>query len=162
MGFSLYDATIPTFCQMLAAVDGLLDKGAAHCAQQGIAPGTIIEARLAPDLTIDSWRQWVYEWDTTGLAPGDHTIQVRATDATGAPVARYAGAEGSLASNTIEEATTPRRPLSRTSQSPTPATAPPTSIPLMEGMAPATLTAKTMARPANPVLIVAANNDTTL
>ena len=42
------------------------------------------EARLAPDLTIDSWRQWVYEWDTTGLAPGDHTIQVRATDATGA------------------------------------------------------------------------------
>lgn len=41
------------------------------------------EARLAPDLTIDSWRQWVYEWDTTGLEPGEHRLQVRATDATG-------------------------------------------------------------------------------
>ena len=50
MSFSLYDATIPTFCQMLAAVGGLLDKGAAHCAEKGIAPETLIQARLAPDM----------------------------------------------------------------------------------------------------------------
>ena len=36
--------------------------------------------RLAADPTIDSWRQWVYEWQAT---PGNHTIAVRATDDTG-------------------------------------------------------------------------------
>ena len=28
----------------------------------------------------DTWRQWVLDWDAT---PGDHVIQVRATDGTG-------------------------------------------------------------------------------
>ena len=50
MAFSLHDATIPTFCQMLEAVAGLLDKGAAHCAEKGIAPETLIQAQLAPDM----------------------------------------------------------------------------------------------------------------
>ena len=36
--------------------------------------------RIAADPTIDSWRQWAYEWSAT---PGRHTIQVRATDQTG-------------------------------------------------------------------------------
>lgn len=40
------------------------------------------EARLGTDVTADAWRQWVYEWDAT---PGEHTIQVRATDDTGVP-----------------------------------------------------------------------------
>ena len=38
------------------------------------------EARLGDEDTIDTWRQWVYEWDAQG---GAHTIQVRATDKTG-------------------------------------------------------------------------------
>ncbi|WP_245721564.1 molybdopterin-dependent oxidoreductase [Nocardia crassostreae] len=38
-------------------------------------------ARLAAEPTIDSWRQWVYDWDAT---PGEHTIWARATDGTGA------------------------------------------------------------------------------
>jgi DMSO/TMAO reductase YedYZ molybdopterin-dependent catalytic subunit len=39
------------------------------------------QARLAVAPTADTWRQWVIEdWDA---APGRHTIQVRATDATG-------------------------------------------------------------------------------
>ena len=50
MAFSLHEATIPTFCQMLEAVAGLLDKGAAHCAEKGIEPETIIQAHLAPDM----------------------------------------------------------------------------------------------------------------
>ncbi|MET0974231.1 MAG: molybdopterin-dependent oxidoreductase [Leifsonia sp.] len=38
------------------------------------------KARLADSASADTWRQWVYEWD----APtGDHTIEVRATDANG-------------------------------------------------------------------------------
>ncbi|MER5625578.1 molybdopterin-dependent oxidoreductase [Streptosporangium sp. NPDC002544] len=39
------------------------------------------QARLAEAPTADTWRQWVLDdWDAT---PGDHTIEVRATDATG-------------------------------------------------------------------------------
>ena len=37
-------------------------------------------ARLAVDASIDTWRQWVYEWDAT---PGSHDIRVRAYDDTG-------------------------------------------------------------------------------
>jgi len=36
--------------------------------------------RLASDPTIDCWRQWSYEWQAT---PGNHTVQVRATDLDG-------------------------------------------------------------------------------
>ncbi|MGE5226476.1 MAG: molybdopterin-dependent oxidoreductase [Planctomycetaceae bacterium] len=39
------------------------------------------DARLAPQDTIDTWRQWVWEWDAQ---PGHHFIRVRATDASGA------------------------------------------------------------------------------
>ncbi|MGH3152478.1 MAG: molybdopterin-dependent oxidoreductase, partial [Streptosporangiaceae bacterium] len=37
-------------------------------------------ARLAAVPDIDTWRQWVWEWDAT---PGQHLIEARATDATG-------------------------------------------------------------------------------
>jgi DMSO/TMAO reductase YedYZ molybdopterin-dependent catalytic subunit len=37
-------------------------------------------ARVAADVSVDAWRQWIYEWDAT---PGDHTLAVRATDGTG-------------------------------------------------------------------------------
>jgi DMSO/TMAO reductase YedYZ molybdopterin-dependent catalytic subunit len=38
------------------------------------------EAQLATAISADTWVQWVYPWDATA---GDHTIQVRATDAAG-------------------------------------------------------------------------------
>jgi hypothetical protein len=38
------------------------------------------EARLAKVPDIDTWRQWVYDWDAT---PGSHLIESRATDRTG-------------------------------------------------------------------------------
>jgi DMSO/TMAO reductase YedYZ molybdopterin-dependent catalytic subunit len=37
-------------------------------------------ARLAAVPDIDTWRQWVFQWNAT---PGAHTIEARATDATG-------------------------------------------------------------------------------
>ena len=37
-------------------------------------------ASLASQLAEDTWRQYVYDWNAT---PGDHTLQVRATDGTG-------------------------------------------------------------------------------
>jgi hypothetical protein len=38
------------------------------------------EATLATVPGIDTWRQWVWEWDA---APGTHLIEARATDKTG-------------------------------------------------------------------------------
>jgi len=42
--------------------------------------GEWVEARLGSDVSIDTWRQWGFDWDAT---PGEHTIRVRATDGTG-------------------------------------------------------------------------------
>ena len=39
------------------------------------------EATLAAVPDLDTWRQWVWEWDATD--PGTHTIEARATDKTG-------------------------------------------------------------------------------
>ena len=39
------------------------------------------EATLAAAPELDTWRQWVWEWDATGVGP--HTIEARATDKTG-------------------------------------------------------------------------------
>ncbi|WP_436837765.1 molybdopterin-dependent oxidoreductase [Micromonospora chersina] len=38
------------------------------------------EATLAPTPSVDTWVQWSWRWDAT---PGEHTLQVRATDAAG-------------------------------------------------------------------------------
>lgn len=38
------------------------------------------EATLAPTVSMDTWVQWSWRWDAT---PGEHRLQVRATDATG-------------------------------------------------------------------------------
>ncbi|SCG34401.1 molybdopterin-dependent oxidoreductase [Micromonospora halophytica] len=38
------------------------------------------DATLAPTVSVDTWVQWSWRWDAT---PGEHTLQVRATDATG-------------------------------------------------------------------------------
>jgi hypothetical protein len=50
MAFSLYEATIPSYKQILGAIGGLLGKAESHCAQQKLAAEEIIQARLAPDM----------------------------------------------------------------------------------------------------------------
>lgn len=50
MSFSLHAATVPSYLQMVGAVSGLLDKAEAFCAEKGIAPEDVIQARLAHDM----------------------------------------------------------------------------------------------------------------
>jgi hypothetical protein len=52
----------------VAAVEVRVDRGPWH------------ETRLAAVPDIDTWRQWVWEWQAT---PGSHVIEARATDKTG-------------------------------------------------------------------------------
>jgi len=47
-----------------------------------IANGPWQPARLAAVPGIDSWRQWVYDWDVN-VRPGNYLIEARATDKTG-------------------------------------------------------------------------------
>lgn len=61
--------------------------GVAWAQQRGIEAvevrvddGDWMPARLAADPSIDTWVQWIVDWDAE---PGDHTVAVRATDATG-------------------------------------------------------------------------------
>lgn len=81
MAFSLYAATVPSYRQILAAVAALVGKADAFCADQGIAPESIIQARLADDMlpfafqvkstaahslgAIDGVRKGVFSPDTT-------------------------------------------------------------------------------------------------
>ncbi|ATE64790.1 DUF1993 domain-containing protein [Rhizorhabdus dicambivorans] len=60
MSISLYHATVPTFLQITGAVSGLLDRAEAFCAEKGLDPSELIEARLAPDMRPFAFQvRWV-------------------------------------------------------------------------------------------------------
>jgi hypothetical protein len=50
MALSLYEAVIPSMRQILGSVGGLIDKAEGFAGERGVAPETLIEARLAPDM----------------------------------------------------------------------------------------------------------------
>lgn len=50
MTISMYRASAPVFLQMLPALSGILDKGAAFAAAKKIDPAVLLNARLAPDM----------------------------------------------------------------------------------------------------------------
>ena len=50
MAFSLYDATVANYLQILGAVGGFLEKSLTHFKEKGIDPAEIVEARLVPDM----------------------------------------------------------------------------------------------------------------
>lgn len=50
MTISLYDATVASFIQTTAAVEGFLDKAAQHCRDQALDPESLVDRRIAPDM----------------------------------------------------------------------------------------------------------------
>jgi hypothetical protein len=50
MAFSLYDATVANFLQILGAAGGILEKSLIHFKEKGIDPAEVVETRLAPDM----------------------------------------------------------------------------------------------------------------
>ncbi|MDJ0852262.1 MAG: DUF1993 domain-containing protein [Myxococcota bacterium] len=50
MSTSFYDLTVGSYLQIVEAATGVLQKGADHCAAEGIDPAEIVEARLVPDM----------------------------------------------------------------------------------------------------------------
>ena len=47
---SLYATVVPTYLQTLGALSGLLTKAEGFCAEKGLAPSDLIQARLADDM----------------------------------------------------------------------------------------------------------------
>ena len=50
MSFSLYDATVGTFQQLLTSIEGVLEKGKAHCEENGIELADIVETSVIDDM----------------------------------------------------------------------------------------------------------------
>lgn len=50
MSLSVHECSIGVMTRMLGRLSVLLDKAEAHARAQGIAPATLLEARLAPDM----------------------------------------------------------------------------------------------------------------
>jgi hypothetical protein len=50
MAFSLYDATVANYLQILGAVGGFLEKSLTHFREKGIDPAEIVESRLISDM----------------------------------------------------------------------------------------------------------------
>jgi hypothetical protein len=50
MAFSLYDASVANYLQILGSVGGYLDKSLKHFQEKGVDLAKMVEARLAPDM----------------------------------------------------------------------------------------------------------------
>ena len=58
MAFSLYDATVANYLQILGGVGGFLEKSLTHFREKGIDPAEVVATRLAPDM-LPLWFQIV-------------------------------------------------------------------------------------------------------
>jgi hypothetical protein len=50
MPLTIYDACVPTYVRLMKALSGVLDKAAAHAAENEIDPEILLGARLYPDM----------------------------------------------------------------------------------------------------------------
>jgi len=50
MSFSMYQAAVPAFVQILNNLSAILDKAEAHCTAKNIAPEALLQFRLYPDM----------------------------------------------------------------------------------------------------------------
>jgi uncharacterized protein len=50
MALSMFDAAVPSILRQLAALDAILEKGAAHAAARKIDPAVLLATRLCPDM----------------------------------------------------------------------------------------------------------------
>ena len=96
MTFSLYDATIPSYRQILGSIGGMLVKAEAYCAEQNLTADELIQARLAPDMlpfayqvkstavhslgAIEGLRKGVFSPDTTTPPQTFAALKAKITD----------------------------------------------------------------------------------
>ncbi len=74
------DSSVPAGRVAVAGVAWAGIRGIA-AVEVSVDEGPWQPARLAEELAVSTWRQWVWEWDAR---PGRHSLKVRATDGEGA------------------------------------------------------------------------------
>lgn len=50
MTFSMYEASVPVFTQILTSLAAIIDKAEAHATEKKIEPAALLQARLYPDM----------------------------------------------------------------------------------------------------------------
>ena len=50
MTFSMFDASVPVFKQILTSLSAIIDKAEAHATEKKIDPAALLQARLYPDM----------------------------------------------------------------------------------------------------------------
>ena len=50
MTFSMYEASVPVFKQILTSLSAIIDKAEAHATEKKIDPAALLQARLYPDM----------------------------------------------------------------------------------------------------------------
>jgi DMSO/TMAO reductase YedYZ molybdopterin-dependent catalytic subunit len=76
-----YGETVNAGRVPIAGVAWAMDRGISKV--EVAIDGQWQECKLSTPISKATWVQWLYAWDTTKVAPGPHTIEVRATDGTG-------------------------------------------------------------------------------
>lgn len=75
MAISLYDVSVAGYLQTLHAVAGVLEKGAAHCAETGADPAALVATRLYDDMFPLAFQVWSVEHHSMGAIEGCRTGQ---------------------------------------------------------------------------------------
>lgn len=70
MTISLYDATVASFLQTVGAVAGFLDRGSAHCVDNGMSPNDLVETRLFGDMLPFKFQIWSVAHHSVGAIEG--------------------------------------------------------------------------------------------
>jgi DMSO/TMAO reductase YedYZ molybdopterin-dependent catalytic subunit len=78
-----HDATVPSQVVPVAGVAWAQTRGISAVEVQ-VDDGPWQKARLFGVASDETWRQWVFRWDTTQAGSGKHTVRCRAIDGTGA------------------------------------------------------------------------------
>ncbi|MEO7125909.1 MAG: molybdopterin-dependent oxidoreductase [Nakamurella sp.] len=78
-----YDVTLPAGVVPVAGVAWAQHRGI-DAVQVQVDDGPWQEATLSGAVSADTWRQWVFQWDTKSASSGKHTLRCRAIDNTGA------------------------------------------------------------------------------
>jgi len=88
VAISLYDVSVTSFLQVLGAVTGFLDKGAAHCQKNGIDLNGVVETRLYPDMLPFRFQVVAVAHHSLGAIKG---VQAGVFSPPGPSTADYAG-----------------------------------------------------------------------
>ena len=108
MPYTLYDAFVPNCQQILGGLSGLVDKGEAHCRENGLDDAELIDAKLTENMWSLPWHvracwmhsSYVLSQLPTGEFTPDFTSLPKGWDAMRAMIAE---AEGGLAAVTPDD-----------------------------------------------------------